>query len=121
MKATVRYMRGSPQKVRLVVDLIRGKGVEEARDILRDCRRAAARDVSKLLMSALANAQKNVPAGQEAPDADRLFVRTACVGDGPRLKRVLPAPMGRAYRIVKRMCHVTVELEERPAGARARK
>jgi large subunit ribosomal protein L22 len=118
MKATVRYMRGSPQKLRLVVDLIRGKGVEEARDILRDCAKSAAKDVSKLLLSAVANAQKNVPAGKEAPDPDRLFVRTAYVGDGPRLKRVRPAPMGRAFRVVKRTCHVTLELGERRAKAK---
>jgi large subunit ribosomal protein L22 len=117
MRATVRYMRGSPQKVRLVVDLIRGKGVEEARDLLRDCRKTAAKGVEKVLLSALANAQKNVPSEGEAPDPDRLYVREAYVGDGPRLKRIRPQPMGRAFRIMKRTCHVTVELGERPEGA----
>ena len=115
MKATVRFLRGSPQKVRLVVDLIRGKGVGEARDILRHCPRAPAKDVEKLLLSAVANARQNVPQGAEPADPDRLYVRTAQVGDGPRLRRIRPAPMGRAFRVLKRTCHVTLELAEHPA------
>src|SRR5919106_7020880 len=125
--ATLKYLKASPQKVRLVADLVRGKKVEEALSILRFTKRTCARDLEKLLRSAVANAE-NTEAGA---DVDDLVVSKIYVNDGPREKRVQPAPMGRAYPIQKRKAHVTVHVSdevkavnERSGGkgrARARK
>ncbi|MFP5247334.1 MAG: 50S ribosomal protein L22 [Thermoanaerobaculia bacterium] len=125
--ATLRYLKASPQKVRLVADLVRGKKVEEALNILRFTRKAVAKDLEKLLRSAVANAE-NKEAGA---DVDELVVSKIYVNEGPREKRIQPAPMGRAYRIQKRKAHVTVHVSdevkavnERSGGkgrARARK
>ncbi len=105
-KATVRYLRISPQKVRLVVDLIRGKQVGQAIDILRFTKKRGARHVEKLLHSAIANAQDRF----EGIDVDELFVKRTFVNEGPRMKRIRPAPMGRAYRYQRRMANITIEL-----------
>src|SRR5262245_21270314 len=117
--ATVRYLGTSAQKARLVVDLIRGVDVGEAAATLRYTKKAVAVDIGRLLDSAVANARQK---GQDI-DVDRLYVRTAFVDGGPSLKRIQPAPMGRAFRILKRMCHVTIGLGERkaqePASTRA--
>ena len=102
--ATLRYLKASPQKVRLVADLVRGKKVEEALNILRFTRKSCAKDLEKLLRSAVANAE-NKEAGA---DVDELVVSKIYVNEGPREKRIQPAPMGRAYRIQKRKAHVTV-------------
>lgn len=107
-RAQLRYMKASPQKVRLVVDLVRGKGVEEALEILRYTKKSCAKDLEKLVRSAVANAE-NAEAGA---DVDELVVSKIYVNEGPREKRVQPAPMGRAYRILKRQSHVTVELSD---------
>jgi len=111
-------MGTSAQKARLVVDLLRGRSVEESIARLRLTPKAAARDILKALESAVANARVKKP----DVDVDRLFVKTAFVDGGPSLKRIRPAPMGRAFRIQKRMCHVTLGLGEtpyrRPAAAR---
>jgi large subunit ribosomal protein L22 len=125
--ATLRYLKASPQKVRLVADLVRGKKVEEALNILRFTRKAVAKDLEKLLRSAVANAE-NTEAGA---DVDELVVSKIYVNEGPREKRIQPAPMGRAYQIQKRKAHVTVHVSdevkavnERSGGkgrARARK
>jgi large subunit ribosomal protein L22 len=125
--ATLRYLKASPQKVRLVADLVRGKKVEEALSILRFTRKAVAKDLEKLLRSAVANAE-NTEAGA---DVDELVVSKIYVNEGPREKRIQPAPMGRAYQIQKRKAHVTVHVSdevkavnERSGGkgrARARK
>ena len=106
MKATarLRYMKGSAQKVRLVADTIRGKKVNDAVAILRHTRKAAARDLLKTLKSAVANAEQK----QAHLDVDELVVRTITVDKGPQEKRVRPAPMGRAYRVLHRKSHVTV-------------
>ena len=109
--ATVRYLGTSAQKARLVVDLIRGRDVGEAAATLRYTHKAVAVDIARLLDSAVANARQK---GQDV-DVDRLYVRTAFVDGGPSLKRIQPAPMGRAFRILKRMCHVTIGLGERKA------
>ncbi|HKB07840.1 MAG TPA: 50S ribosomal protein L22 [Candidatus Polarisedimenticolia bacterium] len=109
--ATVRYLGTSAQKARLVVDLIRGRDVGEAAATLRYTRKAVAVDIGRLLDSAVANARQK----GEGVDVDRLYVRTAFVDGGPTLKRIQPAPMGRAFRILKRMCHVTIGLGERKA------
>ena len=106
-RATLRYLRMSPRKVRLVVDLIRGRSVDEALNLLAFSRKGAARPVAKLLQSAVANADY---AGEY--DVDRLRVKTAYVDEGPTWRRWLPRAMGRATRIRKRTSHVTVELGE---------
>jgi large subunit ribosomal protein L22 len=106
--ATAKYVRGSAQKVRLVVDLIRGKNVSEALTILRYTKKRACREVEKVLKSAVANAeQKN-----EGLDVDSLVVSQAYVNEGPRMKRVRPAPMGRAYRIQRRMSHISIHVSD---------
>ena len=125
--ATLRYLKASPQKVRLVADLVRGKKVDEALQILRFTRRGCAKDLEKLLRSAVANAENK----ENAPDVDELVVSKIYVNEGPREKRIQPAPMGRAYQIQKRKAHVTVHVSdevkavnERSGGkgrARARK
>ncbi|HEX4998249.1 MAG TPA: 50S ribosomal protein L22 [Terriglobia bacterium] len=108
-KASGRFIRMSPQKARLVVDLIRGKSVNDALLTLKFTNKAATREIAKVVQSALANAtEKN-----EQVDADDLFVERAYIGDGPRLKRIRPAPMGRAYRYQRRTSHITIELGER--------
>jgi large subunit ribosomal protein L22 len=103
-RAIARYVRGSPQKIRLVVDLIRGKNVSEALTILRFTKKRASKDVEKLLKSAIANAEQKA----EGIDVDNLVISQAYVNEGPRLKRMRPAPMGRAYRIQRRMSHISI-------------
>jgi len=107
-RATLRYLKGSPQKTRLVANEIRGKRVDEARAYLRACRRSVAADILKLLQSAVANTESSKEAAMV--DADELRVHRILVDRGPMQKRIQPAPMGRAYGILKRTCHVTIEL-----------
>ena len=104
--ATIRHLRGSAQKARLVVDLIRGKQAGEAQWILSSTKKYAADHIKKLLDSAIANAIDKDP----AVNPDELIVRTVFVDEGFRMKRVRPAPMGRAYRVQKRTCHITLQL-----------
>ena len=104
--ATVRHLRGSAQKARLVVDLIRGKHVGEAQWVLTQAKKYAAAPIRKLLDSAVANAIDKNP----SVNPDELMVQTAFVDEGFRMKRVRPAPMGRAYRVQKRTCHITIQL-----------
>ncbi len=106
--ATLRYLKVSPQKVRLVADLIRGKKVDEALSILRFTKKHSAKDLEKLLRSAIANAENS----EAGVDADDLVVSKIYVNEGPREKRIQPAPMGRAYRIQKRKAHVTVHVSD---------
>jgi large subunit ribosomal protein L22 len=115
-RATARYVRTSAQKAKLVLDLIRGKSVGHALATLRFARKAVARDIEKVLKSAVANAQQKEGFGG---DVDRLVVSACYAGQGPSFKRVRPAPMGRAFRVVKRTAHLTVQVAERPAAARA--
>jgi large subunit ribosomal protein L22 len=115
--AQLRHLQASPQKVRLVVDLIRGKGVEEAATILRTTNKAAAKPIAKLLRSAVANAENR----DEAMDVDRLYVKEAFVDGGPSLKRIRANTMGRAFRILKRQSHVTIKLDTRKGGAQGGK
>ena len=115
-RAKLKYLGSSAQKARLVVDLIRGRAVGEALATLSGTRKTVAGDVSKVLASALANAK----ASREDVDVDRLFVSKATVDGGPSQKRIRPAPMGRAFRIIRRSCHITIELDEKkPAASRA--
>jgi len=104
--ATIRHLRGSAQKARLVVDLIRGKKVGEAQWVLTSTKKYAAEHIQKLLNSAVANAMEK----DATVNPDELFVRTVFVDEGFRMKRVRPAPMGRAYRVQKRTCHITIQL-----------
>ena len=108
--ATAKYVRTSAQKAGLVMDLIRGKDVNQALSALQFSRKSVARDVAKVLRSAVANAQQKEGFGGEV---DRLFVSKCHANNGPSMKRVRPAPMGRAFRIVKRTTHLTVEVTER--------
>ena len=105
--ARLRYVQGSAQKVRLVADLIRGKAVQEAVNTLELTNKAAARHIKKLLKSAIANAENR----EEHLDLDRLYVKEIFVDRGPMAKRVQPAPMGRAFRILKRQSHITIKLD----------
>ncbi len=109
VKARLRYLQASPQKVRLVVDMIRGKDVQEASNILQLSKKSASRPVQKLLKSAVANAENR----EEKVDIDRLFVKEIWVDPGPTLKRIRAQPMGRAFRILKRQSHVTIKLDTR--------
>lgn len=102
-------MRVSPQKARLVVDLIRGKDVNQALMTLKFTNKAATRQIEKVVKSAVANASQK----SENVDVDKLFIEAAFINDGPRLKRIRPAPMGRAYRRLRRTSHITIELGER--------
>ena len=108
-KAEARYIRVSPQKARLVVDLIRGMQAGAALSALRAANKRIAPTVEKVLQSAIANAQNQ----NEDVDVDRLFVSEAKVNEGPRQKRVRPAPMGRAYRIQRRLSHIVIRVAEK--------
>jgi large subunit ribosomal protein L22 len=109
-KATARFIRLSPQKARLVVDLIRGKNVNEALMTLRFTNKPkSTREIEKVVKSAVANATQK----DENVDVDNLFVESCFINEGPRLKRIRPAPMGRAYRYQRRTSHITIELGER--------
>ena len=105
--ATYKYMRISPQKARLVVDLIRGKSVSEAFSILNFTKKRVTHDLEKILRSAVSNAEQK----SEHLDVDDLVVSRAFVNEGPRQKRVRPAPMGRAYRYQRRTSSITVVVE----------
>lgn len=110
--ARLKHLQASPQKVRLVVDLIRGKDVEEAASILRLTRKSAARPLAKLLRSAVANAENR----EQGIDVGKLYVKEAFVDGGPTLKRIRANTMGRAFRILKRQSHVTIKLDTRKSG-----
>jgi len=107
-RAVARYVRVAPRKARLVVDLIRGKSVDDARAILRFSPRAAAEVVEKVLNSAVANAERNLHV-----KSDDLVVGSTFVDEGPTLKRIQPRAMGRAFRINKRTSHITVVVSQR--------
>lgn len=107
-KASVKYVRMSPRKVRLVLGMIRGKHVEEARRILKFTPKAAAHDIAKVLDAAVANAENTLRA---APDT--LYVSRAYADGGPTLKRFMPRAQGRAYQIRKRTVHIHVVVEQR--------
>jgi large subunit ribosomal protein L22 len=110
-KAEARYIRVSAQKARLVVDLIRGKQAGAAINLLRAANKRIAPTVEKVLHSAIANAQNR----NEDVDVDQLFVSEAYVNEGPRSKRVRPAPMGRAYRYQRRSAHIVVKVSDKEA------
>jgi large subunit ribosomal protein L22 len=109
--ATAKYIRTSAQKAGLVMDLIRGRDVNHALATLRFARKSVAKDIEKVLRSAIANATLKDGFGG---DVERLFVDSCYANQGPSQKRIRPAPMGRAFRVVKRTAHLTVRVSERP-------
>lgn len=108
-KAEARYIHVSPQKARLVIDMIRGQQAGDAISILSGTNKRIAPVVEKVLRSAIANAENK----SEDVDVDKLFVTEAYVNEGPRVKRIRPAPMGRAFRYQRRMAHIVVKVGER--------
>ncbi len=111
-RAEARYIRTSPQKARLVIDLIRGMSADEARIVLRSTNKRMAPIVLKVLESAISNARDR----STDVDVDALKVTEAYVNDGPRMKRIRPAPMGRAYRYQRRMAHIVVTVGDGKAA-----
>src|ERR687888_1388408 len=109
--ATARGIRTSAQKAGLVCELIRGKNVNQALATLQFTRKTIAREIAKVLRSAVANVQQD---DAFSGDIDRLYVSAAYANQGPSAKRVRPAPMGRAFRVLKRTAHLTVQVSERP-------
>ena len=114
--ATAKYVRTSAQKAGLVCELIRGKNVNQALATLQFTRKTIARDLAKVLRSAVANLQQK---DGFSGDIDRLYVSACYADQGPSMKRVRPAPMGRAFRIIKRTTHLTVEVTERAQVVKA--
>jgi large subunit ribosomal protein L22 len=112
-RAEARFMRVSPQKARLVLDLIKGRRVEDALNTLMFTKKRVAPTIEKLVRSAVENANYlNTEKGVDV-DVDNLYVKRAVANDGPRMKRIRPAPMGRAYRYVRRISHIEIALAER--------
>jgi large subunit ribosomal protein L22 len=116
-RAEARFQRVSPQKARLVLDLIKGRGVEEALTVAAFAKKRIAPVIHKLLTSAVDNAK--YVAGEQGIDldVDNLYVKLALANDGPRMKRIRPAPMGRAYRYQRRLTHIVLSVAERAAKA----
>jgi len=116
-RAEARFQRVSPQKARLVLDLIKGRNVQEALETAAFTKKRIAPVIHKLLVSAIDNAK--YVSGEEGTDldVDRLYVKQALANDGPRMKRIRPAPMGRAYRYQRRISHLEVVLAEKGAQA----
>src|SRR5436305_4570356 len=112
-RAEARFMRVSPQKARLVLDLIKGRRVEDALNTLMFTKKRVAPTIEKLLRSALENANYYSTEKGEDVDVDNLYVKRAVANDGPRMKRIRPAPMGRAFRYVRRISHIEIALAER--------
>ena len=119
--AQARFTRVSPQKARLVLDLIKGRRVEEAMNTLAFTKKGIAPDIQKVLRSALENANYASSEKGMDVDVDNLYVKRAIANDGPRLKRIRPAPMGRAFRYQRRIAHIIVTVAEKkqPASAAA--
>ena len=115
-RAEAKFQRVSPQKARLVLDLIKGLGVQQALDTAAFTKKRIAPVVHKLLTSAVDNAK--YVAGEEGVDldVDNLYVKQALANDGPRMKRIRPAPMGRAYRYQRRLTHIVLSVAEREAA-----
>ena len=113
-RAEAKFIRMSPRKARLVLDLIRGRDAGDAMNLLRFTKKRAAREVQKVLHSAIANAEGK----SETIDVDQLFVLDAYANDGPRGKRIRPAPMGRAHPYQRRSCHIVVKVAEKGTGNR---
>src|SRR5437867_9881971 len=120
--ASAKYLRGSAQKARLVIDMIRGKDVNKALAILRYANKRAAEPITKCMKSAIANANEAAEKANISIDADDLWVKSAYVDRGPtkNRRRVRPAPQGRAYRERRHFCHVTILLSSDKEEAQAK-
>ena len=118
-RAEMRYLRVSPQKARLVLDLIKGRKVEDARNTLAFTKKRVAAHVGKLLQSALDNANFLATEKNIGVEIDNLYVKRAIANDGPRMKRIRPAPQGRAYRYQRRISHIELVLAERGKNSEA--
>jgi len=126
-RAEAKFQRTSPQKAKLVLDMIKGLRVEQAINTIHFSTKRMAPIVEKVLRSAIANASHLSDEQGLDVDVDNLYVRTAIANEGPRMKRIRPAPMGRAFRYQRRMCHIIVTVAEKgkvleavvPAGAPA--
>jgi large subunit ribosomal protein L22 len=116
-RAEAKFQRVSPQKARLVLDLIKGRGVQEALETAQFTKKRIAPVIHKLLTSAVDNAK--YVAGEQGIDldVDNLYVKLALANDGPRMKRIRPAPMGRAYRYQRRLTHIVLSVAERNAAS----
>ena len=119
-QAMARHVRMSPQKARLVVDLIRGHRAEDALQILRFTKKRAAHDIEKVLRSAIANAERKAEDAGAPLDVDELYVSSCFVNEGSRWKRLRPAPMGRAFRYQRRTAHIVVAVAEHHVAASER-
>src|SRR3954466_2821414 len=111
-RAEARYVRVSPQKARLVLDLIKGRRVEEAMNTLAFTKKGIAPDIHKLLRSAIENANYLSQEKNLDVDLDNLYVKRAVANEGPRMKRIRPAPMGRAFPHDRRISHIEIALAE---------
>jgi len=118
-RAEARYVRVSPQKARLVLDLIKGRRVEDAMNTLAFTKKGIAPDIQKLLRSAIENANYLSQEQGLDVDVDNLYVKRAIANEGPRMKRIRPAPMGRAYRYQRRIAHIEIALAEKSANGKA--
>jgi len=118
--ARAKYVHVSPQKARLVIDLIRGHQAENALQTLRFTKKRVAKEIEKVLRSAIANAERKAEDSGESLDVDSLFVAQCYVNEGPRMKRIRPAPMGRAFRYQKRFSHIVVSVTEHHRAAASR-
>jgi large subunit ribosomal protein L22 len=118
-RAEARFQRVSPQKARLVLDLIKGRGVQEALETAAFTKKRIAPVIHKLLVSAVDNAK--YVSGEQGTDldVDNLYVKQAVANDGPRMKRIRPAPMGRAYRYQRRLTHIILSVAERENASRS--
>jgi large subunit ribosomal protein L22 len=115
-RAEARFQRVSPQKARLVLNLVKGQGVQKALETLAFTKKRIAPVVHKVLTSALDNAKYLSDERGLDLDVDNLYVKTAVANDGPRMKRIRPAPMGRAFRYQRRLTHIIVSVAERAGG-----
>jgi large subunit ribosomal protein L22 len=122
-RASAKYLRGSPQKARLVIDMIRGKNVNQALAILRYSNKRAALGIEKCVKSAIANANEAAEKANISVDPDELWLKAAYVDDGPtkNRRRVRPAPQGRAFRQQRHFCHVTILLSSDEPGENGKK
>lgn len=118
--ANARFIRVSPQKARLVIDQIRGRQAQDALQVLQFTKKRVARDVAKVLRSAIANAEHKADEAGDSLDVDSLFVAQCYVNEGPRWKRLRTAPMGRAFRYQKRTSHIVVQVAEHERAAEDR-
>src|ERR1700681_949229 len=115
--ANARFIRVSPQKARLVIDLIRGQRAEDALQTLRFTKKRVAKEIEKTLRSAIANAERKADDAGASLDVDALYVTHCAVNEGPRWKRMRPAPMGRGFRYQKRTSHIIVGVAEHHRAA----